>query len=94
MKRIASLIKTNRGLLTALMLTALVVTPTAATFAADSVPTLNLDFTSALATIFSYASMIFIALIPVAAIGIGFRFGGSLLSWVGDMLGDALRMRH
>ena len=79
----------------ALVITTLVVT-TGAAFAApvaDSTPTLSIDFTSALSTIFSYASMIFAALVPIAAIGIGFRFGGTLLEWVGRMLGDALRFR-
>lgn len=75
-----------------LVIIALVVSA-APTFAADSTPTLSIDFTSALSTIFSYASMIFAALVPIAAIGIGFRFGGTLLEWVGRMLGDALRFR-
>ncbi len=94
MKNIVKFTKDHRGLLTAMIITIAVATPGAFCFADSSTPTLNLDFTGALGTIFSYASMIFVALIPVAAIGIGFRFGGSLLSWVGDMLGDALHMRR
>jgi hypothetical protein len=58
-----------------------------------STPSFSIDFSSALQTIFDYASMIFTWLIPIAAIGIGFRFGGSLLEWVGGMLGNALRFR-
>ena len=79
-------------LLPTLIVVALVVSAAPAS-AADSAPTLNIDFSAALSTIFSYASMIFAALVPIAAIGIGFRFGGTLLEWVGRMLGDALRFR-
>ncbi len=79
-------------ILPTLVVVALVVSAAPA-FAVDSTPTLSIDFTSALSTIFSYASMIFAALVPIAAIGIGFRFGGTLLEWVGRMLGDALRFR-
>lgn len=58
-----------------------------------STPTLDIDFTSALSTIFDYAELIFGVLIGVAAIGIGFRFGLALISWVSDMIGQAFRFR-
>jgi len=89
------LLKTNKALVVVfavLALTALAV-PTFAAPLGVSVPTLDIDFTSALQTIFDYATMIFGALIGVAAIGIGFRFGAALLSWVGDMLGSAFKFR-
>lgn len=68
--------------------------PTAAIFAEDSsLPLPSFDFSGALALVFAYASQIFTWLIPIAAIGIGFRFGGNLLAWVGDMLSSAMHFR-
>jgi hypothetical protein len=54
-------------------------------------PTLDIDFSAALVTIFDYASMIFAALIGVAAIGIGFNFGLGLIGWVSKMISQAVK---
>lgn len=75
----------------ALILSAFVLLPAGQAVMAQ--PSLSLDFTTALQSIFDYAVMIFTALLPVAAIGIGFTFGIALLSWVGNMIGNAVRFR-
>ena len=93
MKNIKTLYQAYKPYVVPALVVAVLVCSTAPAFAASSTPTLDIDFTAALGTIFSYASMIFAALVPIAAIGIGFRFGGTLLEWVGRMLGDALRFR-
>jgi hypothetical protein len=54
-------------------------------------PTLNIDFEAALVVIFDYASMIFAALIGIAAIGIGFNFGLGLIGWVSKMISQAVK---
>ena len=89
------LLKTNKAFVVLMAVVALSVmaVPIFAAPLGVSVPTLDIDFTAALQTIFDYAMMIFTALIPIAAIGIGFRFGAALLGWVGDMLGSALKFR-
>lgn len=56
-----------------------------------STPTLNLDLTSVLQTMFDYASTIFSALGPVTGIGVGFALGVALLGWVGSMIIRAFR---
>jgi hypothetical protein len=81
----------NKSLIVSVLLVVALAVPVMV--GASSVPTLDIDFSSALTTIFDYAEMIFAALIGIAAIGIGFRFGGALITWVGGMLGDALRFR-
>jgi len=54
-------------------------------------PTLDIDFEAALVVIFDYASMIFAALIGIAAIGIGFNFGLGLIGWVSKMISQAVK---
>ena len=73
---------------------AVVLVSSVSTYASNGVfttPTLSLDFDAALSYIFQYAQMIFDALLPVAAIGIGFTFGIALLSYVGSMISKSIR---
>ena len=70
---------------------ALVLVVTHPTFAASGDLNLDLNFDGALTKIFDYAEMLFTPLVSIAAIGIGFRFAGDLVRWVGDMLGGAFR---
>jgi len=54
-----------------------------------SLPDLTPYIESAINSSFSYGLMIFGALIGVAAVGIGFRFGLGLINWVGNVIGNA-----
>jgi hypothetical protein len=76
------------GVALALALALVVVHPS---FAASGDLNLDLNFDGALIKIFDYAEMLFTPLVSIAAIGIGFRFAGDLVRWVGDMLGGAFR---
>jgi hypothetical protein len=81
---------TNPAVLAAMFTAALVIVPKAA-FAASGDLVLDLEFDSALTTIFDYSEMLFPALIGIAAIGLGFQFAGGLVDWVSNMLGKVFR---
>lgn len=63
---------------------------TTATIDQDTLDSLSDAMTGSINNIFVYAVMIIGPLMAVAAIGIGFKFGGRLVEWVGDMIGGAL----
>lgn len=77
----------------ALMLALVVAVVAGSAFASNGIytPTLNLDFDSMLSYVFTYADMIFSALSPVVAIGVGFAFGLGLLGYVANMISKAVR---
>ncbi len=81
----------NRWMVVYMLLAALLVVTTGTSSAAGLVsgPTLDIDFSTALQTIFDYASLMFAALLPIAAVGIGLKFDSRLLEWVGDIVGKA-----
>jgi len=58
-------------------------------------PEVLADFTSAITdnipSMFIYATLLLIILMPIVVIGIGFRFGGRIATYIGDVIGDALK---
>jgi hypothetical protein len=59
-------------------------------FVAQSTPVLDLDLSALLDVVFTYASMMFTNLLPIAGVGIGISFGIALVAWVGNLIRSAL----
>lgn len=58
-----------------------------------SLPVLNLDLSSFLGYVFSYANTFIQTLGPIQAIGVGISFAVALLGFMGAALAGAFRMR-
>jgi hypothetical protein len=58
-------------------------------------PAVLAEFTGAITnnipSMFIYATLILVILMPIVVIGIGFRFGGRIATYIGDVIGDALK---
>lgn len=100
LKKITSFMQAHRmqflALAAALVMLPLLTGAASAAPLAASTPCLDIsnEISAAIQIIFDYGKMIIVALMGVVAIGTGFRFGGSILMWIGQMLGDAFHLRR